>query len=172
MTQISSRGNTDEYFLLPFLLEIGYNEQQSGILETEWKSTKPKMSKGIKKLKFPDHSDEDIKGPLQCYRCGDIFKSLKLVQDHLTEKHKSCRKIHYGKERQYQCHICKAMFKSEEQKSYHRCRVLEENQAGVYRRSIFKIRPNCILIGRQKLRLRPKDRSQLFFYLIFLRQLS
>ena len=110
-----------KYHLLPFLPEIG-------ILETDWKPTKQKKSKGIKKLKFPDHSDEDIKGPLQCYRCGDIFKSLKLVQDHLTEKHKSCRKIHYGKERQYQCHICKAMFKSEEQKSYHRCRILEENQ--------------------------------------------
>ena len=50
------------------------------------------------------------------------------MKEHLTEKHKSCRKIHYGKERQYQCHICKAMFKSEEQKSYHRCRLLEENQ--------------------------------------------
>ena len=38
--------------------------------------------------------------------------------------------------------------------------------SGVYRRSIFKIRPN-ILIGLQKLRLRPKDRSRLFIYLIF-----
>ena len=39
-------------------------------------------------------------------------------------------------------------------------------KSGVYRRSIFKIRPN-ILIGLQKLRLRPKDRSQsrLFIYL-------
>ena len=35
---------------------------------------------------------------------------------------------------------------------------------GVYRRSIFKIRPN-ILIGLQKLQLRPKDRSRLFIYL-------
>ena len=46
--------------------------------------------------------------------------------------------------------------------------------AGVYRRSIFEIRPN-ILIGLQKLRLRPKDRSRsrLFIYLIFLlRQFS
>lgn len=41
------------------------------------KPTKQKKSKGIKKPKFPDHSVEDIKGPLQCYRCGDIFKSLK-----------------------------------------------------------------------------------------------
>ena len=37
---------------------------------------------------------------------------------------------------------------------------------GVYRRSIFKIRPN-ILIGLKKLRLRPKDRSRLFIHLIF-----
>ena len=37
---------------------------------------------------------------------------------------------------------------------------------GIYRRSTFTIRPN-ILIGLQKLRLRPKDRSQLFIYLIF-----
>ena len=45
--------------------------------------------------------------------------------------------------------------------------------SGVYRRSIFKIRPN-ILIGLQKLRLRPKDRSRsrLFIYLIFLRRFS
>ena len=45
--------------------------------------------------------------------------------------------------------------------------------ARVYRRSIFKIRPN-ILIGAQKLRLRPKDRSRspLFIYSIFLRQFS
>ena len=44
---------------------------------------------------------------------------------------------------------------------------------GVYRRSIFKIRPN-ILIGLQKLRLRPKDqsRSRLFIYLNFLRWFS
>ena len=42
---------------------------------------------------------------------------------------------------------------------------------GVYRKSILKIRPN-ILIGLQKLRLRPKDRSRLFIYLIFLRQFS
>ena len=42
---------------------------------------------------------------------------------------------------------------------------------GVYRRSIFKIRPNK-LIGLQKLRLRPKDGSRLFIYLIFLRQFS
>ena len=43
-------------------------------------------------------------------------------------------------------------------------------QAGVYRRSIFKIRPN-ILIGLQKLQLRPKDRSRsrLFIYLNILR---
>ena len=44
-------------------------------------------------------------------------------------------------------------------------------KAGIYRRSIFEIRPN-ILIGLQKLRLRPKDRSRLFIYLIFLRQFS
>ena len=40
--------------------------------------------------------------------------------------------------------------------------------AGVHRLLIFKIRPN-ILIGLQKLRLRPKDqsRSRLFIYLNF-----
>ena len=38
--------------------------------------------------------------------------------------------------------------------------------AGVYRRSIFKIRPN-ILIGLQKLRLRPKDRSRSRLFIIF-----
>ena len=48
---------------------------------------------------------------------------------------------------------------------------LEKNYAGVYRRSIFKIRPN-ILIGLQKLRLRPKGRSRLFIYFIFLRRFS
>ena len=42
--------------------------------------------------------------------------------------------------------------------------------AGVYQRSIFKIRPN-IIIGLQKLKIRPKDRSQSqsLIYLIFLR---
>ena len=55
----------------------------------------------------------------------------------------------------------------------HRKTNPESRIAGVYRRSIFKIRPN-ILIGLQKLRLRPKDqsRSRLFIYLIFLRQFS
>ena len=38
--------------------------------------------------------------------------------------------------------------------------------AGVYRRSIFEIRPN-ILIGLQKLRLRPKDRSRSRLFIIF-----
>ena len=38
--------------------------------------------------------------------------------------------------------------------------------AGVYRRSIFNIRPN-ILIGLQKLQLRPKDRSRSRLFIIF-----
>ena len=38
--------------------------------------------------------------------------------------------------------------------------------AGFYRRSIFKIRPN-ILIGLQKLRLRPKDRSRSRYFFHF-----
>ena len=37
---------------------------------------------------------------------------------------------------------------------------------GIYRRSLFKIRPN-ILIGLQKLRLRPKDRSRSRLFIIF-----
>ena len=46
--------------------------------------------------------------------------------------------------------------------------LVGRSSSGVYRRSIFEIRPN-ILIGLQKLRLRPKDRSRsrLFIYLIF-----
>ena len=44
---------------------------------------------------------------------------------------------------------------------------------GIYRRSIFKIRPN-ILIGLKKLQLRPKDRSRsrLFIYLIFFKTIQ
>ena len=48
---------------------------------------------------------------------------------------------------------------------------LQSNVPGVYRRSIFKIRPH-ILIGLQKLWFRPKDRSRLFIYWNFLRQFS
>jgi hypothetical protein len=44
--------------------------------------------------------------------------------------------------------------------------LVGRSSSGVYRRSIFEIRPN-ILIGLQKLRLRPKDRSRLSIYLIF-----
>ena len=52
------------------------------------------------------------------------------------------------------------------------CRAFETTSlAGIYRRLIFKIRPN-ILIGLQKLRLRPKDRSRLFIYWNFLRRFS
>ena len=59
--------------------------------------------------------------------------------------------------------LCKQYFKSS----------ISTRKTRVYRRSIFKIRQN-ILIGLQKLRLRPKDRSlsQLFIYLNFLRGIS
>ena len=51
--------------------------------------------------------------------------------------------------------------------------ILYVHLTGIYRRSTFKIRPN-ILIGLQKLRLRPKDRSRsrLFIYWNFLRRFS
>ena len=45
-------------------------------------------------------------------------------------------------------------------------RSLTPYLSGVYRRSIFKIRPK-ILIGLQKLRLRPKDRSRSRLFIIF-----
>ena len=37
--------------------------------------------------------------------------------------------------------------------------LIDAKGTGIYRRSIFKIRPNT-LIGLQKLRLRPKDQSR------------
>ena len=65
---------------------------------------------------------ERIEGPVQCYRCGEIFESMELVKEHQTEKYKVFRKSAYGKERPIQCHVCKYMFESEEKKSYHMCR--------------------------------------------------
>ena len=68
-------------------------------------------------------------------------------------------------------HFCLGIYPWSYRLEHHICHKCP----GVYRRSIFKIRPN-ILIGLQKLRLRPKDRSQsqsrLFIYLNFLRQFS
>ena len=65
---------------------------------------------------------ERIEGPVQCYRCGEIFESMELVKEHQTEKYQVARKSAYGKERPIQCHVCKYMFETEEKKSYHMCR--------------------------------------------------
>lgn len=73
------------------------------------------------KKPYKKKKDDNIEGPFQCYICGESFDSQILVKEHLIEKHKSSRKEHYGKIRSHQCHVCKAMFESEEKKSYHRC---------------------------------------------------
>ena len=72
------------------------------------------------KKPYKKKKDDNIEGPFQCYICGESFDSQILVKEHLIEKHKSSRKEHYGKIRSHQCHVCKAMFESEEKKSYHR----------------------------------------------------
>ena len=66
--------------------------------------------------------EEEIEGPLQCYRCGELFETVILVRQHLTTKHRICRKIHYGKQRAFQCLVCKFMFETEEKMSDHFCR--------------------------------------------------
>ena len=73
------------------------------------------------KKPYKKKKDDNIEGPFQCYICGESFDSQILVKEHLIEKHKSSRNEHYGKIRSHQCHVCKAMFESEEKKSYHRC---------------------------------------------------
>ena len=73
------------------------------------------------KKPYEKKKDDNIEGPSQCYTCGESFDSQILVKEHLIEKHKSSRNEHYGKIRSHQCHVCKAMFESEEKKSYHRC---------------------------------------------------
>ena len=73
------------------------------------------------KKAYKKKKDDNIEGPSQCYICGESFDSQILVKEHLIEKHKSSRNEHYGKIRSHQCHVCKAMFESEEKKSYHRC---------------------------------------------------
>ena len=66
--------------------------------------------------------EEDTKGPYQCYRCGENFDLLALVKEHVTEKHRVCRKSYYGKPRDHQCHVCKLMFQTEEGCNIHKCR--------------------------------------------------
>ena len=62
--------------------------------------------------------DEDIEGPVQCYRCAEIFENVLLVKEHLSAKHGICRKSHYGKPRPHQCDACKFMFENEERKAH------------------------------------------------------
>ena len=77
---------------------------------------------------FSEPPEEEIEGPVQCYRCAEMFESVKLVKEHLTSKHGICRKSHFGKERVHQCHACKFMFENEEKKNSHYCRyTLNEN---------------------------------------------
>ena len=66
--------------------------------------------------------EEEIDCPVQCYRCGEVFDTVTLVKQHLTTKHRICRKIHYGKERPFQCLVCKFMFETEEKMNDHFCR--------------------------------------------------
>ena len=80
------------------------------------------------KKPYEKKKDDNIEGPSQCYICGESFDSQILVKEHLIEKHKSSRKEHYGKIRSHQCHVCKAMFESEEKKSYHRCRLNSKSE--------------------------------------------
>ena len=80
------------------------------------------------KKPYKKKKDDNIEGPSQCYICGESFDSQILVKEHLIEKHKSSRKEHYGKIRSHQCHVCKAMFESEEKKSYHRCRLNSKSE--------------------------------------------
>ena len=57
-----------------------------------------------------------------------MFQSVKLVKEHLTTKHGTWRKYHFGKERTHQCPACKFLFESEERKNSHYCRyTLDEN---------------------------------------------
>ena len=73
--------------------------------------------------------EEVFEGPVQCYRCGEMFEELALVKKHLTTKHLQCRKIHYGKQREFQCDLCKGMFATDEKKNNHYCRYsLSENE--------------------------------------------
>ena len=46
-----------------------------------------------------ESTEEDLDGPLQCYRCGENFDSIPSVKSHMTVKHRICRKSHYGKPR-------------------------------------------------------------------------
>ena len=75
-----------------------------------------------------------MEGPVQCYRCGEIFDEVHLVRKHLIAKHLQARKSYYGKERAYQCNVCKVMFETEEKKKIHFCRSLGESERlGIYR---------------------------------------
>ena len=47
---------------------------------------------------------------------------MNVAKQHLTTKHRICRKIHYGKQRAFQCLVCKFMFETEEKMSDHFCR--------------------------------------------------
>ena len=75
-----------------------------------------------------------MEGPVQCYRCGEIFDEVHLVRKHLIAKHLQARKSYYGRERAYQCNVCKVMFETEEKKKIHFCRSLGESEKlGIYR---------------------------------------
>ena len=74
---------------------------------------KPKIKKERKK--------DSYKGPQQCYRCGEIFKTIPEIKEHLTTIHFGFRKIHYGRPRDFQCQVCHIMFETEENLEKHNC---------------------------------------------------
>ena len=83
------------------------------LVTVQQNKTGRKVRPGNRRKCIKESNDYDLDGPLQCYRCGENFDSIPSVKSHMTEKHRICRKSHYGKPRHHQCHVCKGRFYSE-----------------------------------------------------------
>jgi hypothetical protein len=72
----------------------------------------------------------NIDGDIQCYKCGENFPNLKDIRDHQREKHNYFQSITIGEPRPFQCHVCKATFKTEKSLGLHICRVFNIREKG------------------------------------------
>ena len=72
-------------------------------------------------FEISENIEEKFDGPIQCYKCGETFDELPLVKEHVKNAHGVSKRKQYGKPRDHQCHVCHAMYETEEKLNNHMC---------------------------------------------------
>ena len=122
--------------------ENGKIEFEEKVEKFESESEDEYLPPGVKKRKLDKERQERLEkrefeksiSEFQCFKCGDIFKSMIKVKKHLKENHKIIPKMtcNYGVPREFQCSECQRMFENEENLKNHPCNE-EEGHFQCYR---------------------------------------